>query len=345
MDQPLVAGVEAVTKLDSDWLDSFERQFGPIARSLGRLIRPAIVAPGGETFVWGDWSAIEARVLPWLAFSPGASKVLDIFRANDKDPSAPDIYRIEAGNIFDKDPSEIGKGPERQTGKVAVLALGFGGGEGALGAMATNYGIYLAPEQKTEIVRKWRANNAWAKTFWGAHGRDGSYGLWGAACSAVEEPDTIHQAGRVAYVFDRSYLGGTLFGALPSGHLLTYPRCKWEKREVEDKKTGKVTERTQLTFLRAYGRSALWYGKLAENITQATAGSLLRGKLVKIREYDGFLPVVAHTHDEIVAQCAEQDVERCKKILLRVMTENDKWNQGLPLAAEVTASWYYTKAA
>src|SRR5690606_34011195 len=64
------------------------------------------------------------------------------------------------------------------------------------------------------------------------------------------------------YVYDKSYLGGTLFCALPCGRLLTYPSIKWEWREVEDKKTGKLVDRYQLTFMKGYGRSALWYGKL-----------------------------------------------------------------------------------
>lgn len=332
-----------MTQLDNAFLDRFE-EFGPIARNLSRLIRPAIIARPGKTLVWCDWSAIEARTLPWLANSRGAEKVLDIFRENDKDPSAPDIYRIEAANIFNKPAAEIGKGPERQTGKVAVLSLGFGGAEGALMAMATNYGIHLAPAQQTHIVQTWRANNPWARSFWGAHGREGSYGLWGAINSAIENPDTIFEAGRVAYVFDRSYLGGTLFCALPCGRLLSYPAIRWEKREIKDKKTGEVSERVQLTYVKGYGRSAMWYGKAAENITQAAAGSLLRGKLVQLREFEEWMPVVAHTHDEIVVECDDADVEETEETLQEIMTANDDWNQGLPLAAEATVEFYYTKA-
>lgn len=249
-----------MTTLDHKFLDRLAA-YGPIARNLGQLIRPTIVARPGRTNVWGDWSAIEARVLPWLAGSTDAERVLDIFRRNDKDKSLPDIYRIEAGNIFGKPPEEVDKGEERQTGKVAVLALGFGGADGALTAMAANYGIYLGDNMKRHIVAAWRENNPWARRFWGSHGRDGSYGLWGAMNSAIEDPDTPYAAGRVAYVYDKTYLNGTLFCALPSGRLLTYPSIKWEWREVEDKDSGKVSDRYQLTFLKQYGRSAMWYGK------------------------------------------------------------------------------------
>ena len=112
----------------------------PVARKLALLVRPALIAGPGKVFVWSDWSAIEARITPWLAASEGAEKVLDIFRANDRDPSRPDIYTIAAADILHKEPGAITK-PERQIGKVATLALGFGGSVGALQSMALNYRI------------------------------------------------------------------------------------------------------------------------------------------------------------------------------------------------------------
>ena len=103
----------------------------PAARKLALLVRPALIAGPGKVFVWSDWSAIEARITPWLAASPGADKVLDIFRANDRDPARPDIYTLAAADILHKDPRAITKA-ERAIGKVAILALGFGGSVGAL---------------------------------------------------------------------------------------------------------------------------------------------------------------------------------------------------------------------
>ena len=91
----------------------------PAARKLALLVRAALVAGPGKVFVWSDWSAIEARITPWLAASPGAEKVLDIFRANDRDPTRPDIYTIAAADILHKnDPSAVTK-TERGIGKVA----------------------------------------------------------------------------------------------------------------------------------------------------------------------------------------------------------------------------------
>lgn len=319
----------------------------PVPKKLAYLLRPSFVAPKGRTLVWGDWSAIEARVLPWLANSEGGERVLDIFRTNDKDKALPDIYKITAGELLDKDPSEVTDDERQAYGKVPVLSLGFGGGLGALMAMAANYQVYLDTITAKRVVEGWRAKNQWARDFWGKHSRSESYGLWGAANAAVENPDTIYEAGRVAYVYDRSYLGGTLFCALPCGRLLTYPAVKWEWREVEDKKTKKVEDKYQLTFLKGYARSALWYGKLAENVTQATAASILRRtlkRLATVADLDRWMPVVMHTHDEVVAETAEDWAEQAAKTLLFTMQENGDWDAGLPLKAEISTRWYYSKA-
>lgn len=320
-------------KINDAFLDRFA-EFGPVSRNLSWLIRPALIAGPGKTLVWGDWSAIEARVLPWLAASPGGEKVLDVFRTNDADPTLPDIYEIEAGNIYHCDPNDVTK-PQRQVGKVGVLSLGFGGSVGALGAMATGYGIYLEENQKHEIVETWRHANPWARTFWDA--------LWEAALNALETPGGTFTAGRVAFYYDASYLRGTLFCALPDGRLLSYPKIRWEKREVEDKKTGELVTRTQLVYTKGYGRAAAWFGKFAENVTQATAGSILRRTLVRL---DQFGDVVAHTHDEIVREIDNgyHVAKETERTLLWAMERNDDWDQGLPLKAEVTENWYYSKA-
>lgn len=118
-------------RLDDEFLDRLA-EFGPIGKTLGMLIRPSFVAAEGKVFVWGDWSAIEARVLPWLANSRGGERKLDIFRRSDADPKAPDIYEITAGELLGVDPKDVTK-PQRQShGKVPELSLGFGGAVGAL---------------------------------------------------------------------------------------------------------------------------------------------------------------------------------------------------------------------
>lgn len=242
---------------------------------------------------------------------------------------------------------KFAKDSRQSHGKVPELSLGFGGGVGALMKMAVNYGVYFEETKAKEVVDRWRVKNAWAKSFWGAHGRKGSYGLWGAINSAIENPDTIFPIGRVAYVYDKSYLNGTLFCALPCGRLLTYPAIKWEWREVEDKETKEIKDVYQLTFLKAYGRKALWHGIAAENITQATAASVLRRTLKRLdtrADWSERFPIVMHTHDEIVLEAIEKYALLAAQSLARMMETNDEWDAGLPLASEITTNWFYSKA-
>lgn len=359
-----------MTKISDETLLAFNRigakegkEFGDApAKKLSLLLRPAFVAPKGRTLVWGDFSNIEARVLPWLAATPGAEAKLDIFREVDRDPSLPDVYIRTAGDLLDESAQDLwdayvleddspefkhAKSVRQSHGKVPELSLGFGGGVGALMKMAVNYGVYFEEHKAKEVVANWREKNAWAKSFWGAHGRNGSYGLWGAINSAIESPNTIFPIGRVAYVFDPDYLNGTLFCALPCGRLLTYPHIKWEWREVEDKETKQVKDVYQLTFMKAYGRKAMWHGIAAENITQATAASVLRRTLKRLdarEDLRAVMPVVMHTHDEIVTEPVERYAMTAARILCETMERNDEWDEGLPLAAELTENWFYSKA-
>jgi hypothetical protein len=318
----------------------------PVARKLALLVRPALIAAPKKTLVWSDWSAIEARITPWLAASEGGEAILDVYRANDRDPSLPDIYTIAAANILHKDPREVTK-PERQTGKVATLALQFLGSVGALKAMALSYRIHLDDFEARRIVDAWRQANRWAMEFGGAHNEGASYGLWGAALSAWEIPGTITTAGRLAFVYREDYLGGTLFMALPSCRLLTYPRPRWRDVDILDK-DGKPTgeKRTELSFRRARGRARLWRGVLAENSTQAVAADILRATVTRIETnppYD-FIKIRMTCHDEIVVECDEDRAGDAKAILRREMLTLPDWADGLPLQSEESACSYYTKA-
>jgi DNA polymerase len=318
----------------------------PVARKLALLVRPALIAGPGRVFVWSDWSAIEARITPWLAAAPGAEKILDIFRANDRDPTRPDIYTIAAGDILHKDPSEVTK-PERQMGKVCVLSCGFGGSVGALQRMALAYHISLEDAEARRIVDAWRATNPWAREFWGAH-RDGeSFGLWGAAMRAWEIPGQITTAGRIAFVYRDDYLGGALFMALPSGRLLTYPRPRWRYVDIlgrEGKPTGE--KRSELSFRRARARAKLWMGTLTENAVQGTAADILRQTVTRIETNPAlaFMPIRMTTHDEIVCEVDEARADEAKAILRREMLTLPKWAEGLPLQSEESVCRWYTKS-
>jgi len=318
----------------------------PPARKLALIVRPALVAGPGKLLVWSDWNAIEARITPWLPASEGAEKVLDAFRANDRDPSLPDNYAIAAADVSHKDVCAITK-PERQVGKVVVLACGFGGGIGALLAMALSYRIHLEDAEARRIVDAWREANPWAREFWGAH-RDGeSFGLWGAAMSAWELPGRITTAGRIAFIFRPDYLGGTLFMALPSGRLLTYPRPRWREVEVLGK-DGKPTgeKRTEMSFRRAHGRAKLWHGTLCENAVSGTAADILRATVMRIETNPAlaFMPIRMTTHDEIVCEVDAARAEEAKAILRREMLTLPGWAEGLPLQSEESVCTRYTKS-
>jgi DNA polymerase bacteriophage-type len=318
----------------------------PVTRKLALLVRPALIAGHGKVFVWSDWSAIEARVTPWLAASPEAGEVLEIFRASDADPARPDIYTTAAAGILHKDPSAITKA-ERQTGKVATLALGFGGSVGALQSMALNYRVAVTDEEARRIVDAWREANPWARDFWGAH-RDGeSFGLWGAALTAWEQPGQITTAGRLGFAYRDDYLGGALFMALPSGRLLTYPRPEWRDTDVLDKDGQRTGEtRRELSFRRAHGRAKLWHGTLAENATQACAADVLRETATRIETNQAlsWMPIRLHTHDEIVCEVAEGRAEEAKAILRREMLTLPAWAAGLPLQSEESVCQWYSKS-
>jgi DNA polymerase bacteriophage-type len=318
----------------------------PVARKLALLVRPALIASPLNTFVWSDWSAIEARIPPWLAASPDAKQVLEIFRANDRDPSRPDIYVVAAADVLRKVPQEITK-TERAIGKVVVLSLGFGGSVGALQKMALAYRIHLDDAEARRIVDAWRAANPWAREFWGAHHDGESYGLWGAAMSAWELPGQITTAGRIAFVYRDDYLGGALFMALPSGRLLTYPRPKWRDVDVLDKDKKPTGEkRSELSFRRARGRAKLWHGTLAENVTQGCAADILRQAVTRIETNPAlaWMPIRMTTHDEIVCEVDEARAEEAKAILRREMLTLPDWAAGLPLASDESSCAWYTKS-
>jgi len=338
--EAIAKGCDYATLVAADPVDM------PATRKLALIVRPALVAGPRKLLVWSDWSAIEARLVPWLAASDGAERVLDAFRANDRDPSLPDNYTIAAADVFHKDVRPITR-PERQVGKVVVLACGFGGGVGALKAMALSYRIHLDDAEARRIVDAWREANPWAREFWGAH-RDGeSFGLWGAAMSAWELPGRITTAGRLAFIYRDDYLGGTLFMALPSGRLLTYPRPRWRDVDVLDK-DGKPTgeKKTEMSIRRAHGRAKFWHGTLCENAVSGTAADILRATAMRI-ETDpalAFMPIRMTTHDEIVCEVDAARADEAKAILRREMLTLPSWAEGLPLQSEEQVCARYSKS-
>jgi DNA polymerase bacteriophage-type len=327
--------IEMIAERGVACFDELRERWGPVGRTLSRLIRPAIVAPVGKAMVWADWSAIEARVLPWIAASEGGEEVLDVFRTNDKDKSLPDIYRIQAGKLLRKPATEV-TGLERQShGKVPVLALGFGGGKGALFAMARAYGASFTEDEASEIVEGWRRENKWAVRLWDQ--------IWEAVLWCMENPGLPREAGRMTYVYDGAYRGGSLFGVLPCGRPLVYPGLRWAEVEQKNKQTGEVTTRTSLTMRQARARVPISHLTLTNNAVQGTAASLLRAALVDVEKEPLLEPVVV-THDEIVCLCDEGAADEAEARLMEIMLRERDWAAGLPVAAEATRWGWYSKA-
>ncbi len=285
-------------------------------RLLKSMVRPSLMPAPGHMFVCLDWKSIEAIVLPWSTQDPRADKVLDIFRAGR------DIYVETAKQLPWND---------RQLGKVTVLSMGYGGGVGAFQSMARGYGVSISDEDADKIKLAWRKANPWAKDFWKL--------LENTAKRAMRDPGQLYAVGRVSYVLQ----GGTLWCVLPSGTMLAYPQPRmdwngdWEQFEISCIKSSRRPKKEAPEW----PRMALWGGLLAENITQAIAGDLLREALVRVREWSD--EVVLHVHDEIVLEVSESETDMAYKDLREEMMVVPDWATGMPLDCDGWIGDYYRK--
>ena len=308
----------------------------PMVRRLALLVRPTLVAQAGYTFVWGDWSSIESRVVAFLADDKRADEKLAKYRAIDANPSLPDMYKEIAADMFGGNARDISdEDPLRQSGKIAELACGFAGGIGALQSMAAGYGKHFSDEQAHDVVDRWRSANPWARPFWD--------NIWAAAMAAVDTPKAAFGVGRLAFRSERGYLGErTLFMRLPSGRKLIYPDVRVTREKDYDADGEVIGYSDKLTFRRDRRRVKMWKGLLTENATQATAADILRGTLVRLEnEIDS---TSLHTHDEILLHVPEAQAEAAARYLIYVMQLGFKWSEGLPLAAKPTTNFWYSKA-
>lgn len=290
---------------------------GRVADVLRSMLRPAIIPAPGNVFVGADWSAIEARVNPWLSNDPGAQELLDAFAAGE------DIYIREARGIFGRQDIDDG---QRQIGKVAILSCGFGGSVNAFAAMGRNYGLKIPEHDAKRIVDAWRRSNAWAVRFW--------HQLERAYTAAMRNAGHVYHAGRISYLFDRTHL----WYALPSGRVLCYPYARFDD-------DGGVSYAKSSWKPKAdaaeWPRARLWPGLACENVTQAAAADVLRAAL-RVLDASG-LAVVLHCHDEILLESPEQDAEACRHILMDTMQRAPEWAAGLPLKAEAKITARYGK--
>lgn len=326
-------------------LEQLEASLGNPGKALSRLIRPTIIAPIGDTLVWGDWANIEARALPWLA---EAETRLELFRRIDADPeNEPDVYLHAAAGMYHHEPYDLlaqfrAKEGEaktlRQKGKVSELALGFNGGPGALQNMAANYGMSFESAEAKDIVDRWRAANPWAVEYWGT--------VWDAFTKAVGDPGgKAYKAGRVSY--QGLDVAGEIWVAaiLPDGRPLFYRDVRTRVSVEYDPfdSTVVLSKEQKLSFISDEGTKWLWPGLLVENITQAICASILRAALVRIEKRAPDL-VVGHTHDEIICLTSESTVALATDVLREEMLFDPGWLKGLPLGVDIVSNTWYSKA-
>jgi DNA polymerase len=280
------------------------------------MLRPALIPQGNRRLVTADWSAIEARVNPWLSNCPSGEAKLDLFRTGE------DIYKVNASATFHV-PVEDVDDQQRQVGKVQELACGFGGSVGAFNAMGRIYGVHMPEALSRQMVNAWRIANPWAVQHWGD--------LEQAYTMAMRQQGREFPAGRVTYLFD----GRHLWYALPSGRVLCYPDARRERDGITYSKAAWKPAQGAAEWPRA----RLWHGLACENIVQAVANDLLRHAL---RSLDGSgAEVILHVHDEVVLEA--DDTDEAAALLEAAMLTPPAWATGLPLAAEVMVRERYGK--
>ena len=301
--------------------------YGNVPDALSQLIRTALVPGHGKIFIDADFSAIEARVVAWLA---GEEWVLEVFRSHGK------IYEATASQMFGVPLDRIRKGnPEyalRQKGKVATLALGFGGNAGALVNMGA-LKMGLAEEELPEIVRRWREANPNICRYWKK--------VEGAALATLRT-GRPNAAGRVQFSLQGSADGHVfLTAALPSGRSLYYAHPGIGAGKFGEAVTYWGVSQSK----RRWELLDTWGGKLTENIVQATARDILAEAIERL-EAAGY-PVVFHIHDEVVVEAEDlgdrESNEAQLRDVARIMGAPVSWAPDLPLKAEGWTDYYFKK--
>lgn len=292
-------------------LELLTSMFGNVPDTLSQLIRTAIVAPKGSRLIVSDFSAIEARVIAWLA---GEQWRLDVFNGDGK------IYEASAAAMF-KVPIEDVDKALRGKGKIAELALGYQGGPNALIAMgALTMGI---PEADLpEIVRLWRAANKKIVALW--------YAVQDAAIEAITGGAPTQTHG-IKFGVEKNIL----FITLPSGRRLAYWQPSYGRNRYGNDSIqywGMDQTTKQWCQQDTYG------GKLVENIVQAIARDCLAVKLKRLHALN--FSVVMHVHDEIVI---EENITGFANVVNEYMSHEINWAPGLPLGAEGYETQFYKK--
>ena len=304
---------EARELLKMGCFDMIEALYGNTPDILSQLIRTMLIPKENCEFIVADFSAIEARVLAWLA---GEQWRLDAFTEGK------DIYCASASQMFGVPVVKHGiNGELRQKGKVAELACGYGGGAGALISMGA-LDMGLKEDELPDIISSWRDANPEIVKFW--------YAVEKAAIETVKD-HTDRTAGRIGFQFSAN----TLWIVLPSGRRLAYIKPK-----LQPNRFGRMA----LTFEglganNKWTRGETYSGKLTENITQATARDLLAEAMHRM-ELAG-LGIVGHVHDEVILEVPKG--QYTIDDVCNIMNWNPAWADGLPLSSAGYTGNYYFK--
>jgi len=309
-------------------LDGLKVVYGSVNDTLSQLIRTAFVAPEGHVLIDADFSAIEARVISWLADQEWR---LEVFRTHGK------IYEASASQMFGVPLELIKKGnPEyalRQRGKVAELALGYQGGVGAMRNMDSGGLLADLPDEEVQdIVNRWREANSKIRDLW--------YAFDSAAVQVINYGGSVKvRCCTVAREYDCVQGTTCLTILLPSGRKLYYVdpaigENRWGNPSISYMGMDQTTKKWKR--IETYG------GKLVENCVQAIARDCLAQAIDHLEEA-GY-PVVFHVHDEVVIDIAPYaDNETMLKSVVEIMAQPIPWAQGLPLGAEGWVGTFFKK--
>lgn len=298
-------------------LDELELLWDNVPDVLSQLVRTAIVAEDGCRFIVDDYSAIEARVIAWLA---GEKWRQDVFAKGG------DIYCASASAMFGVPVVKHGvNGHLRQKGKIAELALGYGGGIGALKAMGADK-MGLTDEELIDIVTKWRRASPAIVRFWWA--------VDAAVRKAVWNPGEIVTIRQGRLRFHCRF--GALFIELPSGRHLVYihPRIGQNRFGGEAILYAGMEQGT-----RTWGELETYGGKLVENIVQATARDCLAAAMLRLK--NAGYKILMHVHDEVIMEVPKD--KGSMEEVTRIMSMNEPWEKGLVKNADGFEDIYYRK--
>lgn len=315
-------------------IDGLRLMYGSINATLSQLIRTAFVATPGNVLIDADFSAIEARVISWLA---GQEWRLEVFRTHGK------IYEASASQMFHVPIEKIKKGnPEyalRQRGKVAELALGYQGGVSAMRRMDTGHNLDdLSDDEVKGIVDRWRETNSMIRDLWNIVDSAAVTVITNGGAQTIrsETTDAV-----ITLACELDVITGTRYMTilLPSGRKLYYPSPeigvnRWGNPSVSYMGQNQTTKRWER--VETYG------GKLVENIVQAIARDCLAIAIENL-EAQG-LHVVFHIHDEVVIDTpAWADNDTMLDTVTKIMTKPIPWAQALPLNADGWVDKFFKK--